>query len=345
MTDPMARLSPSAIPEQRFDALNAWLRKTLNQASLILVPIAGDASFRQYFRVYQGGQSYIVMNAPPDKELTAPFVQIATRLIQEGIHAPTVYAQNDQDGFLLLEDLGDQLLLNQLTLENVDGLYRQAMGMLARMQTVSLEGLDLSPFNQTLMLDELALFQEWFLGAYLNRPLNPKESRMIQHTFERLTQAIETQPVCFMHRDFHSRNLMFMGSASFFELGVFDFQDAVLGPIAYDLVSLLKDCYVQWPRKQVLEWARYFYKHYLFRYHAFLSESGWIRAFDWCGLQRHLKVLGIFCRLHLRDGKSGYLKDLPRTLHYVLECLSTQTEFQEFYEFMNHQILPVTPRC
>ena len=319
----------------RENALKEWLIDTLKLQDFHLAPLAGDASFRRYFRLQYNGLTRVVMDAPPEKEDLKPFIHIAQTLEKAEVYTPKILATNLADGFLLLSDLGDQLLLNALHSENVNNHYHHAISTLFKIQTCSRDPI-LAPFDKAHMLKEMSLCPEWFFKAYLDLKLNQDESTLVQQTMEWIATEVAKQPLTFIHRDYHSRNLMLLQNGAESTLGVIDFQDAMIGPFTYDLVSLLKDCYISWPRSKVLEWVEFFYTQSALTKDYSLPE--FIRAFDLCGLQRHLKVLGIFSRLYLRDNKPGYLKDLPLTLKYVLECTETYEELHSFFQFMQMRV-------
>lgn len=321
---------------ERENALHQWLKKIFIEDDFILTPLAGDASFRRYFRLHRHEQTHVVMDAPPGKETIAPFIRIAKHLQTHGIHTPTVFAFDDQQGFILLEDLGDHLLLNSLSAEHANQLYTEAMTTLIEIQTCPSINPPLPDFDKAFMLQELALFDEWFLQRHLSLTLHASDRQCLEETFDWLTTEIAGQPQVLIHRDYHSRNLIVIDEENPSDLGVIDFQDAMRGPYAYDLVSLLEDSYIQWPRSDVLRWLTFFYNNAPIAKTRSLND--FIRSFDLCGLQRHLKVLGIFCRLHLRDHKSTYLRDLPLTLHYVHACLETYPELKPFYQFMQQKV-------
>lgn len=321
--------------QNRQNALNKWLNEIGYHSDYILSPLTGDASFRHYFRLLDSGLSRIVMDAPPDKEKLRPFVMIAKLLRQAGIMAPTVHAYDEVQGFALLDDFGDRLLLDELNPGNVDALYSKALSTLVNLQNCSAYSpYPLPLFDKAFMLKELDLFKTWFLDKYLQLKLNSHEENIIEQSFQQLIKEIADQPQVFIHRDFHSRNIMLLKESE--QLGIIDFQDAMLGPLTYDLVSLLKDCYIQWPRDQILNWVSLFHQRSSIAQS--LSLPALIRAFDFCGLQRHLKVLGIFSRLALRDNKPNYLKDLPLTLHYTMACLESYEELQPLYQFMQQRV-------
>lgn len=314
----------------RENALNDWLKTTLNHTPFTVTPLAGDASFRRYYRLHSDGVNRVIMDAPPGKETLAPFVSIAQVLAKNGIHTPAVHAVDYAQGFAILEDLGDRLLLGELTPEKADALYQLAIKTIVKIQNTPVSDPLLPDFDKAFMLGEINLFREWFLGAYLNITLDAQDDLLLKNTFDWLTTQIENQPQVFIHRDYHSRNLIVTDHS----LGVIDFQDAMRGPYTYDLVSLLKDCYIQWPREKILQWLGYFYDNS----DREVGFSDFTREFDLCGLQRHLKVLGIFCRLHLRDNKPAYINDLPLTFNYVMSCLEDHEALQPFYHFMQQKI-------
>ncbi|MBX3725522.1 MAG: phosphotransferase [Xanthomonadales bacterium] len=294
-------------------------------------PASSDASFRSYWRV-QGaaGGSRILMDAPPPQEDVRPWLDVARRLRAAGVHAPTVHAQDVELGFLLLEDLGERLYLAALTDATVGRLYGDALEALWRMQRGGATH-GLSDYDETRLVAEMALMPTWFLHRHLGADPDGFDHKAIDDAFARLAGNALDQPQVFVHRDFHSRNLLVTGQDN---PGVIDFQDAVRGPITYDLVSLLRDCYVAWPAQRVDAWVE--------QYRQRLVEGGatdadprrFRRWFDLMGLQRHLKVLGIFCRLWYRDGKSGYLGDLPLVWRYCLDVMDQYPEFAELREQM-----------
>jgi aminoglycoside/choline kinase family phosphotransferase len=325
--------------DNRQNELGQWLKTQFNDTPFSLTPLAGDASFRRYYRIKINTLTHIVMDAPPEKESIDSFVAIGNQLREANIHTPKILKINIEQGFILLEDLGDKLLLQAL-LEHknyADSLYKSAMAVILKIQQCSTKSL--ASFDKAYMAYELSLFQDWFLGAYLGLELNHQHQQLLKDSFEFLINRIVQEPQVFIHRDFHSRNLMHLENNQQLALGVIDFQDAMRGPRTYDLVSLLKDCYIQWPREKVLQWLNYFY-HELPSSHG-ESLADFTTAFDFCGLQRHLKVLGVFCRLHLRDNKSAYLRDLPLVYNYVFSCLETYPEFHPLCQFMQQSVFPI----
>jgi len=275
------------------------------------------------------------MDAPPDKENIEPFIRIAALLRCSQIHVPTIFHQNLPDGFLLLEDLGSQCFLDQLDADNATTLYQSAFDTLFNLQThTAIENCGLPVYDEPLLYRELALFEDWFLNQLLD--IQIPESIWETVSAHLIKTALE-QPVTCVHRDYHSRNIMFLNDGT---PGVIDFQDAVIGPITYDLVSLLRDCYIAWPNQQVEEWMAHYYQRLLQAKLVACHPEQFKRWFDLMGLQRHLKAIGIFSRLHLRDGKSNYLNDIPRTLNYVATVCASYPELAEFSAFMHRHVLP-----
>ncbi|STX27729.1 putative phosphotransferase [Legionella beliardensis] len=321
----------------RQSTLTTWLKQAFDFSEFSLNLLTGDASFRRYYRLHCKGKSYIVMDAPPQKETLKPFIEIADFFRAHGLLTPKIYAVNELEGFVLLDDFGDQLLLQQLTPLSADELYTSAIKTLLVLQQCPITGSYQFPlFDSAFIQSELNLFIEWFLTAYLKLTLTRDEKKLLDTTFAWLIAEINKQPQVVIHRDYHSRNIMLPGAEFNHQLAVIDFQDAMRGPFTYDLVSLLKDCYIQWPREQIMRWLTLFYEQSpLTKQENFPS---FLRAFDLCGLQRHLKVLGIFCRLYLRDNKPNYLQHLPLTLHYVISCLETYDELKPFYHFIQQRI-------
>lgn len=298
----------------RIAALNAFANQALGGIDGPAAVASADASFRSYWRVARQGQSYIVMNAPPDKEDVGPFIDIAARLNAAGLNAPKVLAEDRAQGFLLLSDLGTRTYLPELNDASVDALYADALGALQQMQAaVRCEGLP--AYDHERLRTEMQLFDTWFLERHLGYQPSCDETDVVEACMQALLNSAAEQPVAFVHRDYHSRNLMIVPEAN---PGILDFQDAVVGPLTYDLVSLLKDCYIQWPLQRVYTWAEDYRQRLVAAGRIEVGPTRWRRWFDWMGLQRHLKVLGIFARLNYRDGKAAYLKDLPLVLDYTL---------------------------
>jgi aminoglycoside/choline kinase family phosphotransferase len=308
-----------------------------------IAPASADASFRRYFRVTRGEDTYIVMDAPPEKESLGPFLNVARMLLEIGLNVPVVLAQDQKRGFLLLSDLGRRQYLDELDSDEAgDRLYGDALGALCTMQMAG-NGMarGLPPYDHALLMREMELMPEWFLRRHLGLSISAAERGMLDRLFETLAQSALAQPAAFVHRDYHSRNLLVTAADN---PGILDFQDAVWGPVTYDLVSLLKDCYVAWPAARVRAWALQYRERLLAKgFPLGLAESEFIRGFDLVGLQRHIKVLGIFARLYYRDGKAQYLEDLPRVLRYTRDAAAEYAETAEFAEFIASRIDPEFP--
>jgi aminoglycoside/choline kinase family phosphotransferase len=340
----MDRATPS---DARLVLLNRWVREDLGFSDGQLVAASADASFRRYFRLTRGAESYIVMDAPPDKESLAPFLRVASLLADMGLNVPLVLARHAADGLLLLSDLGSSHYLDALNAARdsradgeVDRLYDDALTALATLQTRGrAAAASLPPYDARMLGAEMELLPEWFLSRHLGLAVTPAERSLLDRTFAALSACALEQPTTFVHRDYHSRNLMVQSEDN---PGIIDFQDAVAGAVTYDLVSLLKDCYVAWPATRVRAWALGFRERLLRLGFAPLpDEREFLRWFDWVGLQRHIKVLGIFCRLHYRDAKPRYLNDLPRILAYVQATAGKYPETAEFAAFLADRVVPV----
>jgi hypothetical protein len=310
--------------ETRAQTLLAWASGQLRAQQVIdhgdalrISALAGDASFRRYYRVLGDDQCWIIADAPPATEKNREFVDIASRLLRAGVPAPRVISADLEQGYLLLSDLGDQTLLDHLNPDSVAGFYAQAIDLAVAMQGVESEGLP--PYDRTLLWQEMSLFNEWFVEALLAYRCNEQEQARTRAVFDVLAGSACAQPQVFVHRDFHSRNIMVVAD----DLAAIDFQDGVKGPLTYDLVSLLRDCYISWPESQVEQWLTSFEER--LRTAGLLDEqigSQQLRQwFDFMGLQRHIKVLGIFARLCLRDNKAAYLHDLPLVIAYTRQVL------------------------
>lgn len=303
--------------DDRSAARLAWARHATGLPSLDLEPASADASFRSYWRGYVDGQPVIVMDSPPEKENPAPWVEIGKRLHDAGLHTPTVMVADLEQGFLLIEDLGTRTFLPELNEGTVDALYGEALDALLRMQMhVNTSGLP--AFDHAWQTMEMELMPSWLLEKHLGVSLACGDWDVIENAFSTIMRTIAEQPRAFMHRDYHSRNLLVTEERS---PGVIDFQGAMSGPITYDLASLLRDAYIVWDNEQVEGWVEAYRLRLLDA--RMLDETvdtdRFRRWFDLTGLQRHIKILGLFCRLCYRDGKPGYLADLPRVLRYVLD--------------------------
>ena len=298
----------------RLDALERWLAAQLPGSAFTLAPASEDASFRRYFRVaLADGRSFIAMDAPPDKEDCRPFVHVARLLRQAQVNAPGIHAQDLTQGFLLLSDLGKTTYLAALDEHNADALFGDAIDALVRWQLATRAD-ELPAYDEVLLRREMALFPEWYLGRHLGLAPSAAQQAMLDGVFRLLAASALAQPAVYVHRDYMPRNLMLCEPNP----GVLDFQDAVIGPISYDIASLLRDAFISWDEARVIDWcARYWDAAKRARLPVDADFAEFYRGFEWMGLQRHLKVLGIFARLTYRDGKAKYLADTPRFLGYA----------------------------
>ncbi|WP_043319570.1 aminoglycoside phosphotransferase family protein [Microbulbifer sp. HZ11] len=339
----------SQVQDERRDQLRQWAVRALQagheplqlpplENTLHLQPLSGDAGFRRYFRT-DTTPSLIAVDSPPGKTNVSRFVALADYLRRNGIHTPLVISADIEHGYMLLEDLGDTQLLRELDDDSVSGLYAEVMSELLCLQQISRQEGLFPPYNRELLHMEMRLLPEWLVGKLLQRELSEEENQLLERTFAHLLDSASSQPQVLVHRDYHSRNLMIRDGE---RPGVVDFQDAVWGPVTYDLASLLRDCYIRWPREQVENWA--------LAYASTAMDAGvipqvngktFLRWFDWIGLQRHFKVLGLFPRLYLRDGKHGYLPDLPLVIRYTLEVCDKYEEMQPFAQWFRTELLPL----
>ncbi len=298
---------------KRQQQIKTWLHSKFPDSLFNISPASADASFRRYFRATFADRTLIVMDAPPQNEDCRPFIHIAQLFGAAGVHVPQVLEQDLEQGFLLLTDLGSTTYLQALDASNALELYGAATDALITIQLASRE-FELPSYDKALLLSEMNLFPEWYVAKHLQVTLDDKQNAALETVFQRILQNNLAQPRVFVHRDYHSRNLM----VSTPNPGILDFQDAVYGPITYDLVSLFKDAYIHWEEAEVLDWLiRYWEKARKSGLPVHSSFADFFRDYEWMGVQRHLKVLGIFARLSHRDGKDGYLKDLPLVMNYL----------------------------
>ncbi len=312
----------------RLTQLKLWLESIEENTFTEIQLASADASFRQYFRVFNTKENrhYIVMDAPPEKEDCHPFVHV-TRLIRNvGVNAPRIYAQNISGGFLLLADLGNRPYLNELNNNTAENLYSDAIDALIKMQSIKAI---LPAYDEQCLQREMDLFETWYLKRHLNVHIKAAQKKQLNHIFKLLISNAQEQPQVFVHRDYHSRNLMITDTSN---PGVIDYQDAVIGPITYDPVSLFKDCYIAWPAEKVEHWLAQYLKRLTISYS--ITPQTLQRWFDLMGVQRHLKVLGIFSRLNYRDGKTHYLNDLPLTLKYILDTCERYNELRPLKQLL-----------
>ncbi|MBK1645575.1 aminoglycoside phosphotransferase [Thiocapsa imhoffii] len=317
--------------------MQRWVAEVLGSDAFELRRASSDASFRSYWRLLHAGGTAILMDAPPAQEDCGRFADLSRRFRAVGVNTPEVFAEDRLNGFLLLSDFGDQVYLRVLDAANVDRLYGDALATLAILQAHGpTQGLPV--FDAAFIRRELDLFHDWFLAAFPDVADQARTSGLLGSVARVLVENALEQPRVCMHRDYHSRNLMQLEHAN---PGVLDFQDAVVGPVTYDLVSLLRDCYITWPADQVIEWAT--------GYCARAGQQGgfdvpdrarFLRWFDLMGVQRHLKACGIFARLHRRDGKSHYLTDIPRTLAYILAVAPQYPELAALARLLEQQVCP-----
>jgi len=318
----------------RLEQIESWLKAQFPSTLFTFEPASSDASFRRYFRITVENKSYILMDAPPEKEDTTSFITIGTFLYQQGINVPEIVSQDAEQGFLLLTDFGSQAYLDKLNLQSVDRLYHLAIDSLIEIQSIDSKALSLPSYDKSLLQQEMDLFPQWYLGEHM--AITAPE--FLQKTFDLLVSNALVQPQVLVHRDYHSRNLMNTAENS---PGIIDFQDAVVGPVTYDLVSLLRDCYIEWPEEKLTEWLQYYLHHAQQKgiLNNSISIKEFTRWFDLMGLQRHIKVLGIFCRLNYRDNKANYIDDLPLTLKYVQHVSAKYPEFSDLNDFLTQQSL------
>lgn len=315
----------------RIDTLRGWLKGLEPSWQLdlaTLAPASADASFRRYFRIESKNPTYptlIVMDAPPQHEPLDAFIKIDLLLFEAGLHVPQILEQNIEDGFLLLSDLGHKTYLEALNDESANALYRDAIHALVQMQLASKPNV-LPNYDQALLQRELDLFPEWYLKQHLQLELSAIQTAQMRQAFALIIENNLAQEKVFVHRDFHSRNLMVTDQNN---PGILDFQDAVYGPITYDAASLWRDAYIAWPEEKVIDWVIQFWEEGRKSGLPMPSDFGhFYRDFEWMGLQRHLKVLGIFARLFHRDGKDGYLKDIPLVLDYAIATANRYIELK-----------------
>lgn len=324
--------------DKRRQELLDWLNNKTQFSPPALEMVSGDASFRRYFRFIENETSYIAVDAPPEFENNEVFVAVANAYLQAGVKVPEILFADFSLGFLCIEDFGDEQFASKYEADDVEKYYRQALSDLIPIQSVqTCENVALPSFDDELLDAEFYLFNHWLLEVHLNIKLSKEELAVIQDSQDYIRHVFKSQPQAGVHRDYHSRNLMVLSSDKESpELGIIDFQDAVVGPITYDAVSLLRDCYVVWSDEFVdtlLEnWRGQNFSQY--------SSTEFRKWFDLVGIQRHIKASGIFCRLCHRDGKKGYLNDIPRTLDYIVKIAKRYPECQEFALLVESKVLP-----
>lgn len=326
--------SPLSFKQLRKQQLHTWINQNTDFECEVLEIVSGDASFRRYFRFVYQGQSIIAVDAPPDHEDASQFIAVARSYREKGLRVPQIYACDFVQGFYLQEDFGNRLFSDFLTVDSCDQLYPKALANIPVIQScLSTEKGPLPAYDGAFIDRELHIFTEWLLDKYLQLSLTPAEKNMLSKVFEAVKNACLNQPKVGMHRDYHSRNLMLLNDDA---IGVIDFQDAVIGPIAYDAVSLLRDSYQNWPPEKVLQWLQNWHAEYYAQY-PWPTFKMW---FDCVGMQRHIKIAGIFARLCIRDNKPSFLADIPHTLGYLIDEASQNSEYSEFTCFVRERVLP-----
>ena len=325
----------------RWEKLKTWLAGIGDLNFSTIRAVSEDASFRRYYRLDSGNATRIIMDAPPEHEDCEAFIKIADYLAQMDLNSPSILAADLDQGFILLTDLGSKLYLTELRNDRscVSKLYEDAISALVRMQKLGTEfQLKLPPYDESLLSFELSLFHDWFCKKHLAIKFTDSDEAQWQECCRLLIDNAMQQPKVFVHRDYHSRNLIMTDQNN---PGILDFQDAVEGPLTYDLVSLLKDCYIRWPANQVRTWALQFYNQLGDELIDQLDADQFIRYFDLMGVQRHLKATGIFARLKYRDGKSGYMSDVPRTLEYIETLEPKYNELSYLMDLIIRRCLPI----
>lgn len=318
--------------DERVLQLVGWLESVGSNLNSIEFA-SEDASFRRYFRVGNNGSSFVAMDAPADLEEFETFIRIAKKFKQVGLNVPEILAADHENGFALMTDFGNTTYLEQLSRANADSLYKDAIDSLVLLQQATHTDVEfLPPYNCELIVSEMELFREWYLKCHLQIATSPAISDVLDHTFEILRAKAAEQPKVWVHRDYHSRNLMVVQNNN---PGILDFQDAVYGPVSYDLVSLLRDCYVVWDQETVDQWVRlYLNKARQAGVRFDFDQGQFIEWFDWIGIQRHIKVAGIFSRLNYRDKKSKFLEDIPTVMAYIESVSKKYPELQELHELV-----------
>ena len=319
-----------------------WLSEVFGNKSFNVTPLRNDASFRCYFRVHNLKQSYVLMVAPPAKENCQRFIDITKRLTLANVRVPAIYADNVAEGYLLLEDFGDVLLLDALhnninDSTHIDTLYQSTIDTLIDIQIASHDQLE--TFDSKMQMEEMQMFVDWYCIKHLGIEFSQEQEQILKQFFLTLIESATNQPQVFVHRDYHSRNLMVLDANGKQGIGIIDYQDAVYGPVTYDLVSLLKDCYITWPDHKVASLIDYYLASFAAKRVAEMPHKIFIQWFNWMGIQRHLKAVGTFARLHHRDGKDAYLDSIPPTLKYIRRMLKQYAVFSDV-EKIFHEHLP-----
>jgi len=327
------------LPSSRVQSLHQWLNQQFSDENIQLIPLSGDAGFRCYYRFIYDNNSFIAVDAPVDKSNNSAFVFMQECLSKNNVLVPQIVAVDLSLGFFCLADFGEILLSDILTTKNMVVTYQKAIDILPSIQSALPQDTQKLPhYDQAFVELELTIFTQWLLTEHLSLTLTTNEQEKLQHCFAILTENMLSQPQVLVHRDYHSRNIMVLENS---ELGIIDFQDAVMGPITYDIVSLLRDCYIKWPDEQVTLLLDYYIDITVKQYSlGHVTREQWQRWFDLTGLQRHIKASGIFARLHHRDSKSGYLSDIPLTLNYIVEISGQYPELTFIHQLLLERVLP-----
>ena len=323
----------------RVTALKNWLCQQFSLADVMLISMNGDAGFRHYYRFVMAGNSYIAVDAPPDKSNNQAFVFIREALAEQDISVPEIHAMDLGLGYFCLSDFGDKLLADALTKNTMDACYRQAIALLPAIASTKVVNEYILPdYDRPFIEFELSIFSDWLLNEHLGIVLSEQEQVQLSLCFDYLIESALEQPKVTMHRDYHSRNIMLLEQE---HLGIIDFQDAVTGPVTYDVVSLLRDCYLRWPEEQIMPLFEYFCQLMTEKFNLGpYSAAIWHRWFDLMGLQRHLKASGIFARLFHRDNKQAYLNDIPLTLSYIVDISAKYPQLYYLHQLMLTRVLP-----
>ncbi len=320
--------------DDRLRRLHNWLHSIYGDKIESVTPASEDASFRRYFRFVVGESSFIAMDAPVDQEKTAPFVRIAKRFRNCGLNTPQIHQWDEDQGFVVLSDFGSKTYLHSLSADTADDLYADAIDALVTLQQASLDDPNFLPtYDEHLLRSEMELFRTWYLGTHRKGERRPCDDAVLDQSFDLLVQDALNQPRVWVHLDYHSRNLM---HTEIHNPGLIDFQDARYGPITYDIVSLLRDCYIKWSPHEVEAWIKLYLRKA--RQHNLPvgdDDAKFFQQFDWMGIQRHLKAAGIFARLNHRDNKSDYLQDIPRVLSYIASASTSYEQLRPLSELIN----------
>jgi aminoglycoside/choline kinase family phosphotransferase len=325
----------------RKKALNHWITTVAGTSDFVIEPASEDASFRSYFRLKVNQRSFIVMDAPPEHENCEPFLHVQKLLASHRVNVPIIHAFDPKQGFMLLSDFGSVLYLDILFDGEVEKLYSLAIDEMLLIQSVNdFDGIP--PYDKELLTSELALFSDWFIGRHLGTQLTEQQQYTLLEVNQLLIENALSQPQVLVHRDYHSRNIMLTVEG---KPGIIDFQDAVVGPITYDLASLLKDCYISWPTATIHGFIKQFITKHNSQHALKLDFEEYLRWFDLMAAQRHMKAIGIFCRLNYRDGKKQYLYDIPRTMNYLTDTCQKYAELNKFGELLSEiqpKIIPLS---